>query len=126
MANLGTVEDGIARGVFSDTGCKVAPRCLDCPLQVCVYDQPGTLSAIYRAKRDARIWELRKSGVPDRELMRAFGVSQRHIHRVMERGGPAARDVALAPDEAPLRSPFEPSRAYRQRAPWPALRQVRA
>jgi hypothetical protein len=29
-----------AGGTFRDTGCELAPRCLECPLPMCKYDDP--------------------------------------------------------------------------------------
>ena len=35
-----TLEDGLPRHMLAD-GCDVSPKCLDCPLPLCKYDDPG-------------------------------------------------------------------------------------
>ena len=116
--------DALPEGTdFTDGGCNLAPSCLNCPLPLCKYDMPTHI--LNRAARDNRIYELRKSGVPPKDIRRAYGIAQRTLYRIMQRGGASAKarewaDKAgeLSPLELQARSP------YRERAPWPEIRRV--
>ncbi|MBI2885731.1 MAG: GntR family transcriptional regulator [Chloroflexi bacterium] len=78
---------------YQDTGCTVAPSCLHCPLERCIYDEPLGDPGAHQETRDAEIFRRYQetaagSGrrLPDiRSLAAHFGVSRRTIHRVVQR-----------------------------------------
>jgi hypothetical protein len=68
---------------WTDTGCEVAPRCLDCPLARCRYDVPGGLRAIRLANRNAELRAAYTGGTTARELARAHGLTSRTVYRAL-------------------------------------------
>ena len=106
---------------WQDTGCEGAPACLKCPLPLCQYDQPRTLTSI--GKRDARIWELHMAGMPNRDIKRALGVSYRQLNRIVARGGPSQPALAAMKmdDGHPSISPLSFPERIRKPEPWPRL-----
>ena len=71
---------------YRDNGCEVSPSCLECPLPMCKYDDP---TAYYRQIRDSRDREIvqakRVEGKSVSQIASHFGLSQRTVHRVLER-----------------------------------------
>ena len=107
---------------YRDDGCRVAPECLNCPLELCIYDDPADLVTTSRAHRDDWIFTLRKKGVSATEIARNLNLSARTIHRVIQRGGASEldrREIAeqLRAIQALLNQ--RPSRIYRSRDPLP-------
>jgi len=88
---------------YSDDGCEAAPSCLNCPLPVCKYDDPGWTRRQDRGHRDDEIFRLRKAGIPVPELARQFKVSTRTVHRIVQRGG-SSPSAAGEADSAPVLS----------------------
>ncbi len=78
---------------YADDGCEVSASCLDCPLAMCKFDDPGWLHRQDRGRRDDEIFRLRKAGVPVPELARQFKVSTRTVHRIVQRGGAVESDA---------------------------------
>lgn len=76
---------------YVDTGCSLAPSCLNCPLRRCQYDEPGGLRAIRRRERDAGIVVLLEAGVTAREAAAISGFSLRTVQRARERALGEAR-----------------------------------
>lgn len=112
---------------FEDEGCELHPSCLNCPRPVCKHDEPHSYTKLHtHARRDKRIYELRMSGVPPAEIKRAYGVSFRHIQRVMQRGGASktAEDNAdhFGDNEQPLISPLSLPQRIKARRPWPEMK----
>ena len=69
---------------FPDTGCPGGcDLSLECPLPVCVYDDPGGRKRARRAVRDRQIVHRREQGELIEEIAAAFGVSKRTVHRVL-------------------------------------------
>lgn len=73
--------------VQPDTGCKVAPRCLECPLERCRYDTPGGMTTVQRERFDDRVAALRAEGRTIRAIARAEGVAPRTVQRSLKRIG---------------------------------------
>ena len=73
---------------FDDDGCKVAPRCLECPLERCRYDTLGGLTTIKRQQLDERVLALRARGMTLRAIAQAEGVALRTVLRALERNRP--------------------------------------
>lgn len=98
-------EDPLPERVpYRDDGCSVSPRCLDCPLPQCKYDDPVSYQEELRRQRDNRVLEAywRCSNVA--QAAAQAGVSPRTVHRILTRsqvrllnGGPPP-PLALAAD----------------------------
>lgn len=72
--------------VYRDDGCEVAPRCLQCPLPQCKYDDPGWLQRQQRQRRDSEVLAVRvKERLTVPQLARRFAVSQRTVFRILKR-----------------------------------------
>ncbi len=70
---------------YRDEGCEFSESCLNCPLPLCVYDEPGGRQRVrlrQRAREMARI--ARTDGVGTKELAKMFGVSQRTVQRALK------------------------------------------
>jgi len=65
-----------------DTGCHIAPSCLNCPLERCVLE--GRLNFSARSLRWARIWRLVQAGMKVVEVARQMRVSERTVSRVKQ------------------------------------------
>ena len=80
---------------YRDEGCSVSPSCLRCPLPWCKYDDPAAYHRELRLSRDREVMQVkREQGKTVPQLARHFGLSERTIHRILER----ARVVTLEGD----------------------------
>lgn len=71
---------------YRDTGCSLAPRCLDCPLPRCRYDEPGGARRLLMETRDEEIVRGRVSEhVPIDTLARRYGLSRRSVFRILRK-----------------------------------------
>jgi hypothetical protein len=71
---------------YKDTGCEVAPFCLQCPLPQCKYDDPIWYQHYRRRGRDHLILAVHESdGATVFELAQRFHLSPRTIHRTLRR-----------------------------------------
>lgn len=68
-----------------DTGCRVSPSCLHCPLALCIYEDPRGPRAATHAGRDAAIWQDFCAGWTARALARRHGLSTRQVFRIIAR-----------------------------------------
>ena len=71
---------------YRDDGCDASPSCLRCPLPYCKYDDPIAYHRDIRESRDREV--LRVSRAQDKtvpQLARHFGLSQRTVHRILQR-----------------------------------------
>ena len=72
---------------YLDTGCKLYPSCLDCPLPVCAEDieSEERITPKQRAKyiRNNRIMKLVDQGKNIRSIAREIKVSVRTVQRVI-------------------------------------------
>ena len=71
---------------YTDDGCRIAPRCLSCPLERCIYDYDDrdVQRAASRARQDARqkqAAELLAQGFYRIEIAQRLGVSLRTVER---------------------------------------------
>uniref|UniRef100_A0A6M3LXX3 Putative transposase n=1 Tax=viral metagenome TaxID=1070528 RepID=A0A6M3LXX3_9ZZZZ len=71
---------------YQDTGCELAPSCLNCPFPVCREDDGYTVRAFIKRRRDAEILELCQAGLSVGELAERFGLSERSIWRITAGG----------------------------------------
>ena len=67
-----------------DTGCKLYPSCLNCPLPKCTEDDGGSLRWARNRTRNLEFIERFRKGESISDIAEAFGVSIRTIQRVMK------------------------------------------
>jgi len=70
---------------YQDEGCEFAESCLNCPLPICIYDEPGGKQRLLkrqRAREMARLFTDEGKGI--KELAQTFGVSQRTVQRALK------------------------------------------
>ena len=65
---------------FPDSGCEVAPRCLECPRAQCKYDDPDDPEL---AVRNAQIEAARAAGESAVQVAARFGISVRSVYRAI-------------------------------------------
>ena len=107
---------------YRDDGCDAALTCLECPLSLCKYDDPGWLQRENRRTRDDEIFRLRSQQVPVAEISKRFGISTRTVHRIVQRGWA----TPLASDEEGVNpivslSELDERSLFQQRASWPKM-----
>lgn len=107
---------------YKDDGCDMSPSCLDCPLPLCKYDDPGWIQRESKRVRDDSIYRARLDGDAVNDIARRFGVSPRTVHRVISRGG-AVATATQDEDDTPLLSleELEQRSMFRPRTPAPPL-----
>ncbi|MFP6680258.1 MAG: helix-turn-helix domain-containing protein [Dehalococcoidia bacterium] len=70
---------------FRDDGCEVSFSCLNCPLPICKFDDPGWLQRENRQSRDqAMITARRAERLSVSKIAERFDVSTRTVHRVLK------------------------------------------
>lgn len=67
---------------YADTGCTLAPLCLDCPLPTCRYDLPGGLRTARVQERAIQMQALHAAGYQASEIATMLGVSRRTVFRL--------------------------------------------
>ena len=70
---------------YRDEGCEFADSCLNCPLPVCIYEEPGGKRRLLkrrRAREMARLFTDEGKGI--KELAQMFGISQRTVQRALK------------------------------------------
>jgi len=70
---------------YQDEGCEFAESCLNCPLPVCIYEEPGgkrRLLKRLRAKEMARLFTAEGKGI--KELAQIYRVSERTVQRALK------------------------------------------
>ena len=107
---------------YRDDGCDAAVTCLECPLSLCKYDDPGWLQRENRRTRDDEIFRLRSQQVSVAEISKRFGISTRTVHRIVQRGGA----TPLASDEEGVNpivslSELDERSLFHERASWPKM-----
>ncbi len=107
---------------YSDDGCEASATCIECPLSLCKYDDPGWLQRESRRTRDDEIFRLRQERVPVSEISKKFGISTRTVHRIVQRGGATPVSVTEE-DQGPVISLSELAERslFRERTPFPEL-----
>ena len=89
--------------VYRDEGCHVAPSCLRCPLERCIYDRPAHADTAGRHGRNRRLRRLARRGWPVARLAHQFRLSPAHVRRNIgaERGAHDLPDRESAPPASP-------------------------
>ena len=70
---------------YRDTGCELAPSCLECPLNLCKYDDPNWGKRNLRARRDEEIVRMRANGMTVAQIAAKSNISERTVYRVIQR-----------------------------------------
>ena len=66
----------------NDTGCEVSPKCIDCPLDECIFDD--TTGRIKRPNAQyAKVYLLYKKGISTQKIADTFRISTRTVNRVV-------------------------------------------
>ncbi len=68
--------------LYRDDGCHVAPACLRCPLERCIFDRRGTEQQAARRARNRRIRTLTRRGWSTVALAERFGLSPAQVRRI--------------------------------------------
>ena len=125
-------ENMIGKGNYRDTGCKLAPRCLECPFDECVMETEGEASQ-RRGARNIVIWNnyrkykraaKRSPGSRPRiveRLAREHDLSTRSVHRVLTN---ARKGIGLGSIVPPVKVDTHElltGGIFKQRAPWPQI-----
>ncbi len=70
---------------YRDEGCELAPRCLECPLPRCKYDEPGGARRLRVETRDeALVAAWRRERLSVNELAHRYGISRRSVFRILK------------------------------------------
>ena len=85
MTTLSHVRDDARPeyAVWRDTGCVVAPRCLECPLPVCRYDLHAGVRGSQSIARQAEIARMRAEGLSVESIGERLGISRRSVFRLL-------------------------------------------
>lgn len=101
---------------YRDDGCEISFSCLDCPLPICKFDDPGWLQRANRQNRDEAMIRARGAErLSVIEIAHRFDVSTRTVHRVLKQEREGVRQ-APDPDQRPLLSVL----TLRKRSPFKA------
>ena len=80
------IERGLPENYnYRDTGCELAPSCLECPLATCKYDDPAYGRSGRTMFRDREIVRLRTQGSRVSEIAKSVCTSERTVYRVIQR-----------------------------------------
>ena len=69
--------------IYEDTGCELAPSCLNCPFPICI-KYGGRANGYKRHLSDLQKVE-RISGIPTKEAARVLNVTVRTVFRILQR-----------------------------------------
>ena len=77
---------------YEDTGCDLAPSCLECPLALCKYDDPNRARYDRTVMRDTEIMRLFAEGFKVSAIALKVNISNRTVYRVIQREIGATED----------------------------------
>ncbi len=77
-------ENMIGKGYYRDTGCEVAPSCLNCPLTICKFEDVFYAPNILK-RRNADIVRRRKRGQKVKFIAARLNISKRTVCRAIQR-----------------------------------------
>ncbi len=70
---------------YDDNGCEFSETCLNCPLPVCVFDEPRGKQRIVKYSRAVEMSQLHfEAGKSVKELAVIFGISTRSVQRALK------------------------------------------
>ena len=91
-----TYLDDVLIGHWADEGCEEAPRCLECPLAVCRYDEPLRGRPPVTKRRDAMLQETFEAAAAELPRTAALnktavihGITLRTVQRSLARSNAA-------------------------------------
>ena len=70
---------------FKDSGCRFSSSCLNCPIQICIYDDPSFVRNLEKNNRDENIIEDRSNGLSNQQIAKKYNVSIRTVHRSLKK-----------------------------------------
>ena len=71
---------------YPDEGCEFSESCLNCPLPLCVYEEPNGRQRLIKETRNMKIAGMYiHEGKSTEELAEIFGVSQRTVQRILKK-----------------------------------------
>ena len=70
--------------IVGDDGCEVYPRCLECPLQMCRFDDPKWYKQWLRQKKVQEVIDKREQGTTINELALEFSITPRTVFRMQQ------------------------------------------
>ena len=71
---------------FHDTGCSLHPKCLECPREICIHDEPMQFKSEQRKVRDKRIaYAYQKNNLNVELTAQETRVSYRTVFRALQR-----------------------------------------
>ena len=79
---------------YIDTGCELAPSCLECPLALCKYDDPHLRLRSNKVMRNTEILRLYRSGAKISKIAVQVNTSERTVYRIIQRDIESARSVS--------------------------------
>jgi len=71
-------EAMFGKGHFADTGCDLAPSCLNCPFEMCRYDED--YYATERKRQNVQIQEMRNAGFNVTYIANHFDMGVRTVY----------------------------------------------
>ena len=77
---------------FKDSGCRFSSSCLNCPIEICVYDNPSIVRNLEKNNRDKNIIKDRSEGLSNKQIANKYNISIRTVHRSLKKIKP---DVSL-------------------------------
>lgn len=107
---------------YRDDGCEISFSCLNCPLPICKFDDPGWLQRESRQNRDEAMIRARATErLSVAEIAHRFEVSTRTVHRVLKQEREGVRQ-SPDPEQRPLLSVLTLQKRSLFRAPTPLPR----
>jgi len=73
----------LVEGIYEDAGCPIHPKCLECPLPVCVYDMGAKQGTIGGYNFRATIYPIVKQATDANELAKLIDRDTREAFRIL-------------------------------------------
>ena len=70
---------------FKDSGCRFSSSCLNCPIEICVYDNPSIVRNLEKSNRDNNIIKDRSEGLSIKQIAKKYSISIRTVHRSLKK-----------------------------------------
>ena len=75
---------------FKDSGCRFSSSCLNCLIDICVYDNPSLVRNLEKSNRDNNIIKDRSEGLSNKQIADKYNISIRTVHRSLKKIKPEA------------------------------------
>ena len=73
---------------FKDSGCRFSSSCLNCPIEICIYDDPELVRNLEKSIRDNNIIKDRAEGLSNEQIAKKYNISVRTVHRSFKKTKP--------------------------------------